>query len=335
MSGVITDRIAARSRQESGIPVRLPASIGSDLELVTACNLCGASSFEDVYPSTWVCRCRACGHVFRSPRPGADSIARFYSQEGKYAKWLDKLEDRARCWRYRLTQLRRFVKSGRLLDVGAGIGEFMLNAGRYFDVSGTEVSDEARRLAKQHWGVDLLKGTLAELPHLDAEPFDVVSLVHVLEHVHDPADTIARCERLLRPGGWLLVAVPNDSPVGWFKRYWGTSRLLQRLARTSRAIDYRETPPFGPVHLTAAPAGSEIHLSHFSVATLRRLLGERGFDVAHLGPDPYLATGGFGGARDRLDLQAWRLFAAAGGGLWYETILAVARKGGTGRQAGS
>ena len=272
--------------------------------------------------------------MFRSPRPGADSTARFYSQEGKYANWLDKLEGRARCWRYRLTQLRRFVKSGRLLDVGAGIGEFMFHAGRYFDVSGTEVSDEARRLAKQHWRVELLKGTLAELPRLEAEPFDVVSLIHVLEHVHDPVDTLARCERLLRPGGWLLVAVPNDSPAGWFKRFWGTRRLLRRLVRTSRAIDYRETPAFDSVRLRSAPAGSEIHLSHFSVATLGRLLRERGFDVVHVGPDPYRETGGFEGARDRLDFQAWRLFAAAGGGLWYETILAVARKGGTVRQAG-
>jgi 2-polyprenyl-3-methyl-5-hydroxy-6-metoxy-1,4-benzoquinol methylase len=320
--------------EESGIPIRLPPSITRDeLELVTACNVCGSSRFQDVYPSAWVCRCQACGHVFRSPRPTVEAVSRFYSQEGKYAHWLDELDARVPCWRYRLKQLRRFVRSGRLLDVGAGVGEFLRQAAGSFEVVGTEVSDEAIRLARQRSGVELLKGTLAELPDLRARRFDVVSLVHVLEHVHDPGGTLAACAGLLRPGGWLFVAVPNDSATGWFKRYWGTARLLRRMARTRTPMVYDETPPFGSVRLGSAGVTTEIHLSHFAVASLRALLSRNGFETVCVGPDPCHASAGVARLRDDADLHAWRLFAASGGEHCYQTILAVARKSPAGPPA--
>ena len=210
----------------------------------------------------------------------------------------------------------------------------MRHAGASFDVVGTEVSGEAVRLARQQFGIELLKGTLAELPGLRAAHFDVVSIIHVLEHVHDPADTLARCEELLQPGGWLLVAVPNDSPTGWYKKVWGTRKLLRRMARTREAIDYRETPPFGSVNLNSADASAEIHLSHFSVVSLRALLSQNGFEIVYLGPDPCHATTGCVRVRDDVDLQAWRLFSAAGGEHCYETILLVARKGPMNRRFG-
>ena len=210
----------------------------------------------------------------------------------------------------------------------------MQHAGVSFDVVGTEVSDEAIRLARQQFGIGLLKGALAELPDLRAARFDVVSLIHVLEHVHDPADLLARCGELLRSGGWLFVAVPNDSPTGWYKKFWGTRKLLRRMARDGKAIDYRETPPFGSVHLSSADTIAEIHLSHFSVTSLRALLSQNGFEIVQLGPDPCHATTGLARVRDDVDLHAWRIFSAVRGEHCYETILLVARKGPLNRRFG-
>ncbi|MGH9678442.1 MAG: class I SAM-dependent methyltransferase, partial [Candidatus Acidiferrales bacterium] len=267
--------------------------MSDDLEVISACKVCGAQDLEDIYPSSWVRQCRACGYVFRSTRATQEAISRFYSREGKYAHWLTELDARDPCFRYRLRRLRRFIPAGRLLDVGAGIGEFLHHAGRFFEVTGTEVSDEAVRLSREEFGIELLKGTLAEA-NLAAGSFDVVSLIHVLEHVQDPADTVACCKGLLRPGGWLFVAVPNDSPTGWYKLVGGARRTLRRLIRRNVSkISYRETPPFGSVDLRAVDTMAEIHLSHFSPESLHFLLSRSGFETVYVGPDPCYTTTGF------------------------------------------
>jgi SAM-dependent methyltransferase len=298
----------------------------AELEVVPACNLCGSSEIEDVYPSAWVRRCQACGYTFRSPRPKAEAIARFYSSEGKYRHWLAALDGRYPCWRYRLRRLRRFVRSGRLLDVGAGIGEFLHHAGKYFDVIGAEVSNEAIRLARVHFGVEILKGTLGELPNLPRRGFDVVSLVHVLEHVPDPAGTIARCAELLRPGGWLLVAVPNDSPAGWYKNFWGARRTLRRIMRRNASgISYRESPPFDSIDLRTADIVTEIHLSHFSPECLSHVSSRSGFEVVYVGPDPCYTTTGLRRVKDTLEFWLFHLLYVLGGPFCYQTVLLLAR----------
>lgn len=295
------------------------------METLATCKLCGASQFEDVYPSTWVRRCAACGYIFRSPRPTAEAVAGFHSQAGKYAHWLEEFAGREPCWRYRIALLRRFVKSGRLLDVGAGIGEFLNHARACFDVAGTEVADEGIRLARERFGLELMRGSLGSL-NLPAASFDAISLIHVLEHVHDPAGTIAQCRRLLRPQGWLFVAVPNDSPAGWYKTYWGGRRMLRRLAaRGAPEISYRETPPFGAVDLRASDRLAEIHLSHFSPECLVRFLSRSGFEVHHFGPDPAYTTTGLKRLKHELDFQSWRLISALFGRCYYQNMCIVTR----------
>ncbi len=297
-----------------------------ELEVVSTCNLCGSGEIGDVYPSSWVRRCSTCGYVFRSPRPTHHAISRFYSRDGKYAHWLNEMQGREPCWRHRLAQLRRFVKSGRLLDVGAGIGEFLSHANNFFDGIGTEVSDEAFRLARNLFGITVLKGTRAELPKLEPGSFDAISLIHVLEHVPDPADTIAQCRRLLRPGGWLFVAVPNDSPIGWYKAYWGGGRTFRRVTRRNAPnVAYSETPPFVSVDLGIADALAEIHLSHFSPECLRDFLSRSGFDVVYMGADPCYTTTGFKRFKDGLDFRFWGLLHLLFGCYCYQTVCFVAR----------
>jgi SAM-dependent methyltransferase len=219
------------------------------------------------------------------------------------------------------------------LDVGAGIGEFVGKASPYFDATGTEVSQEAIRLARERLGLRLLHGAIegaSELKEgaseLKAGSFDVISLIHVLEHVPDPAHTIRRCRELLRPGGWLFVAVPNDSPAAWYKCYWGTGRALWRhIRRSGTPISYEETPALGSVDLHLADASAEIHLSHFSPECLRRFLSREGFDAVFMGPDPCHTTTGLQRLKDDMDFHIWRMLALFG---WhgYQTISVIARR---------
>ena len=258
-----------------------------ELEVVSTCNLCGSGEIGDVYPSSWVRRCSTCGYVFRSPRPTHHAISRFYSRDGKYAHWLNEMQGREPCWRHRLAQLRRFVKSGRLLDVGAGIGEFLSHANNFFDGIGTEVSDEAFRLARNLFGITVLKGTRAELPKLEPGSFDAISLIHVLEH------SPTRPTRLHSAGGSCGLVVGCSLQYQTTLPSVGTrltgvaGRTFRRVTRRNAPnVAYSETPPFVSVDLGIADALAEIHLSHFSPECLRDFLSRSGFDVVYMGEIP-------------------------------------------------
>jgi SAM-dependent methyltransferase len=116
--------------------------------------------------------------------------------------------------RQRLAQLADAgaVTPGRLLDIGAGRGRFVAQArtaGWY--AHGIEPSQRGIEGARAI-GIELVEGGIddAQVP---AASLDAASLWHVLEHVEDPGAALARIASWLRPGGVLLVGVPNLASV--------------------------------------------------------------------------------------------------------------------------
>jgi SAM-dependent methyltransferase len=106
----------------------------------------------------------------------------------------------------RLRKVQRAATSGRLLDVGCGKGSFLSYCTRQgWDAWGVEPSDNGRAMAKKRLGHRVV-ATPDELAHAG---FDVVTLWHVLEHVDDPNSMLRELRRLIRPGGYILVCVPN------------------------------------------------------------------------------------------------------------------------------
>ena len=113
------------------------------------------------------------------------------------------------------------MPSGRLLDVGFGSGAFLLDAQRAgWVVSGADpdpVSVDNGLALK----LDVRKGGIEAF--LDSpEAFDVIMLSHVIEHVHDPVDTLKTAYDLLKPGGLLYVETPNMNAYGHdhFREHW-------------------------------------------------------------------------------------------------------------------
>jgi SAM-dependent methyltransferase len=111
---------------------------------------------------------------------------------------------------------------GRLLDVGSGLGYFMKSArDDGWEVSGTDTQRSAVEYCKDHLGIEVFLGDIWEF-HLVEEPFDVITLWDVWEHVHDPIGFVERCINFLKPGGILAMAIPNASgwPARLFKGSW-------------------------------------------------------------------------------------------------------------------
>jgi SAM-dependent methyltransferase len=188
-------------------------------------------------------------------------------------------------WVRRLMKMRRTARPGNLLDVGSGTGQFLHVARDYFtEVRGTEVSSSAVAIARSKYGLSLLQGTLDSVS-LPAESFDNITAFHVLEHVPNPRAMIRECNSLLRMGGVLVIAVPNDHrPV----------RSMLRMGLGSIGVRrYRKATRLGLQKIRLDGSMGEIHLSHFSPRVLRHLLADNGFKILKEGLDPYFvpATG--------------------------------------------
>jgi SAM-dependent methyltransferase len=119
----------------------------------------------------------------------------------------------------RLRRLERLARpGGRLLDAGAGQGRFVARArAAGYEAFGIEPS--ARGVARAAARGVVLEPVGMEEAEIASASLDAVSLWHVLEHLEDPGAALRRIGAWLRPGGGLLVGVPNLS--SWQARIGG------------------------------------------------------------------------------------------------------------------
>ena len=289
------------------------------LENVAFCCLCRSQDIQIVDKDCNLCRCNACGYIFDSPRPAQKEIVAFYSGEEKYDSWLQDSAARDALWKRRLKLLLPQRSPGNLLDIGTGIGQFLHHAKPYFtQVAGTEISASGAKVARERYGLKILEGQVDDLG-LPESSFDNVTLFHVLEHVPDPAQLAGICYRLLKPGGILAVAVPNDV-MGW-------GSLVKRIGKRMGL------PPFQKfsrvIGVARAGASREIHLSHFTPAVLTMLLRATGFQIVEEGLDPYYASAGLWKLAHTFYYGLHRVLFALTDSNRYETIWMIARKPGS------
>jgi 2-polyprenyl-3-methyl-5-hydroxy-6-metoxy-1,4-benzoquinol methylase len=286
------------------------------METLSRCLLCDSPGIQDVDPECNLCRCEDCGYVFDNPRPSLSAIVSFYSTPRKYDSWLDVENSREQLWNRRLEKLLAHPQSGNLLDVGAGIGQFLNIAKPHFQsVSGTEVSETALKIAKDKYGLELQQGQLEDC-YFPNNSFDTITLFHVLEHVQDPNKTIVRCKELLKAGGLLLICVPNDV-LAW----------TSKLKLFGKRLGLRPFQKFSPkLGIPRVFTSNEIHLSHFTPTVLAHFLQETGFTIVDESLDPYYA---FAGAKQTLHSAYYRLHRLLFGLTHinrYDTIWMLARK---------
>lgn len=288
--------------------------MNTEVEWLEACEVCGGRNLLAFSGEADLVRCGGCGYVFHNPRPVPEAVAHFYATPGKYASWLDEERGREHLWRSRLRIVRRRRRAGRLLDIGAGVGAFLNLARESFDVSGTEVSTEAILVAKERYDIELLAGAVEEM-ELPPGSFDVITMFHVLEHLHRPAETLAECRRLLKPGGLLIVAVPNELKGLKFR----LKRLAARFGLSGGARW------FGEIDLNTR-ATDEVHLSHFTAGVMRRLLHGCGFRAVRDTLDRhYVSTGLRRPADDLFFAACWAARHALGLRI-YDTLLVTAER---------
>jgi len=177
---------------------------------------------RDLYPArdyvtgdTFViARCTRCGLARTLPVPSRQQMARYYPSAyyGQGSRYNPLLEGLLRLLYSRRAQhlhALRGAHPGRALDIGCGRGLLLAQLRALgWSVHGTELSATAAAYARDVLGIDVTVGDVSTV-EFPEESADLVILWHVLEHVEDPAAILRQCNRLLVPGGSLLVAVPN------------------------------------------------------------------------------------------------------------------------------
>ena len=161
---------------------------------------------------------------------------------------------------------------GLLLDVPAGEGALaarLLGAG--FDVRCCDLYPQIFRLP----GVEIKGGDLsATLPYTD-ESFDFITCVEGLEHIENPQQAVREFARLLRPGGQLVVTVPNilniEERIKWLLH--GYTSHFKPISREALA---RVRAELGALEEMA------LHINPISYAELRYTLEKYGFEIARL-----------------------------------------------------
>jgi SAM-dependent methyltransferase len=210
-------------------------------------------------------RCPVCGLLFRRFAPSTAELrtlygAGYFSQAAGdsggqgYADYLADEEVHRANARRRLELLERFVRPGRLLDVGCAAGFFLHEAGkRGWQPRGVDVSVPMSGWGRRELGVDIHTGLFGSVD-VDPVTLDAITMWDYIEHSTDPAADIEKSASLLRPGGVLAISTGDVDSLAAriFRRRW---HLLT------------------PRH----------HVFFFSERTLRLLLARAGLAVVWLG----------------------------------------------------
>lgn len=217
------------------------------MEILSACPICNSSQTKlflvckdnTVSHETFnIVECISCGFKFTNPRPEKEKLGAYYISEEYVSHsntkkgFVNSAYQMVRKYTLlkKLQLISKFNKTGKILDIGCGTGEFLKTfKDAKWDTLGIEPSPDVRKMAIENYGLDIREE--AEIKNLETASFDVITMWHVLEHVPDLNERIEDLKRLIKPNGIIIIAVPNctslDAKI--YKESWAAYDVPRHL----------------------------------------------------------------------------------------------------------
>lgn len=227
-------------------------------------------------PHYQINRCDGCGMVYSGPVMEPAALARLYREFGHENTSEREVENvAATCRQYYALARPHLTRRERVLDIGCDIGLFLRNARAdgFRELYGIEPNRQAAQKAAAIPGTTVFGG-LYEDTEFPEGHFDLISMIHVLDHLIDVNDTLRRAFRHLAPGGVILAVVHDVDcllsrllgerfpPFNIQHNHFFSKKTLRELFVKHRysAVDVRATWNRYSLHyfvenLPAAPAG--------------------------------------------------------------------------------
>jgi len=215
-------------------------------------------------------KCSDCGFVFTNPRPDMQEIGKYYQSDAYMSHHSSNTSLFHRLYRairnymynkkmsYIKQHLTESLKNSALLDYGAASGDFLAYCATQHikQLAGVEQDAGCREAALMQYGIALK--AVPELATLEKESFNVITLWHVLEHVHNVDEVVSTFFQLLKDKGLLVVSVPNINSLDWciYGDYWSAYDVPR-------------------------------HIYHFNTSTITVLMKRLGFTLEKTYPLPF------------------------------------------------
>ncbi|HSU15209.1 class I SAM-dependent methyltransferase [Longimicrobium sp.] len=248
-------------------------------------------------------RCARCGFGQPAALPSLERFFdRMYDQRWSREWMADEFRDATKDLIFRsvLGGLAKRLPPARrtLLDVGAHVGRLIHVASKAgWTVEGVEVNPSTSAYAVEATGLTVHRAGLRDLAD-EGRRFDAVTMVDVLEHIPEPVGALKAAVKLLAPGGWIAVKVPE-----------GRNQLRKELIRGRVRPGYRPTV-----------ADNLVHVNHFTAESLRRGMEQAGLESVTVGSAaPVLPPHSAGAARriagSVLPMAFWTISRTLPGGV--------------------
>jgi len=206
------------------------------MESIAYCPICADTQFNEYlrcedfttsHESFALSQCKTCQFVFTNPRPSQEEIGNYYqsdnyiSHTGGKKKLIDKLYLLAR--KITIRSKRKIIAQNSegktILDFGCGTGEFLKELANHgYNTFGVEPSTIARNKA-----ILLQAGKISQdISEIREQQFNVITLWHVLEHLHDLNKSLTKLKDSLTENGTIFIAVPNlkSLDANYYKSKW-------------------------------------------------------------------------------------------------------------------
>ena len=204
-----------------------------------------------------ITECLECNFHYTNPRPFEKDLAKYYIDDN----YISHTDSKKGLFNFLYQTIRQYAiktktqllikhsQTKKHLDIGCGTGDFLNSCNNNnIECVGIEPSDIARKKGVEKYNLNIKKDT--NLNQFKENSFESVSMWHVLEHVYQPNQTILDLKKIIINNGTLIIAVPNHESLdaSIYKKFWAAWDL-------------------------------PIHLNHFSVKSITKLLGNHNFTL--------------------------------------------------------